>query len=278
MTLASEEGVVLRGTGGVWVVRTVAGVEREVSLRGRLKQDNAPKLAVGDRVTIEPAERGDGWAIGEIHARTSSLSRRAPGMRQAERVVAANVDQVVVVFAVVKPEPHPRMLDRFLTIAEANDLSARIVINKVDLASEASARQRFAAYERAGYPIHYTSTKEPRGLDALRDALHDRTSVFTGPSGVGTLTLPPSTASLSVTGRFSRMFVPSRVKNEWGAISMVTMASPRPAGPSSPFPPSLILVPSSNPWGSLRSMVLPSASVIRCGFRATASTNGILSR
>lgn len=185
MTVASEEGVVLRGTGGVWVVRTLAGVEREVSLRGRLKQDNAPKLAVGDRVTIEPAERGDGWAIGEIHPRTSSLSRRAPGMRQAERVVAANVDQVVVVFAVVKPEPHPRMLDRFLTIAEANDLSARVVINKVDLASEAAARGKFAAYERAGYPIHYTSTKEPRGLDALREVLHDRTSVFTGPSGVG---------------------------------------------------------------------------------------------
>lgn len=166
-------------------MRTTTGVEREVSIRGRLKQENAPKLAVGDRVSIEPGERGAGWAIAEIHERTSSLSRRAPGMRHAERVVAANVDQVVVVFAVVKPEPHPRMLDRFLTIAEANDLAARIVINKVDLASEDAARARFAAYERAGYPIHYTSMKAPRGLDALRDALHERTSVFTGPSGVG---------------------------------------------------------------------------------------------
>ena len=184
-SVSREEGVILRGTGGIWHVRTTAGVEREASLRGRLKQENAPKLAVGDRVAIEPDERGGAWAIAEIHERTSSLSRRAPGMRQAERVVAANVDQVVVVFAVVKPEPHPRMLDRFLTIAEANDLAARIVINKVDLASEDAARAKFAAYERAGYPVHYTSTKEPRGLDELREILHDRTSAFTGPSGVG---------------------------------------------------------------------------------------------
>ena len=186
---APEEGVVLHGTGGVWRVRTTGGIERDASLRGRLKQeglqDAALKLAVGDRVTIEPADTGGGWAISEIHPRTSSLSRRSPGTGYTERVVAANVDQVVVVFAMVKPEPHPRMLDRFLTIAEANDLTARIVINKVDLASEAAARAKFAAYETAGYAMHYTSTKAPRGLDELREALHDRVSVFSGPSGVG---------------------------------------------------------------------------------------------
>jgi ribosome biogenesis GTPase len=186
---APEEGVVLHGTGGVWRVRTTGGIERDTSLRGRLKQeglqDAALKLAVGDRVTIEQAEAGGGWAISAIHPRTSSLSRRSPGTGYTERVVAANVDQVVVVFAMVKPEPHPRMLDRFLTIAEANDLTARIVINKVDLASEDAARERFRAYETAGYAMHYTSTKARRGLDELREALHDRVSVFSGPSGVG---------------------------------------------------------------------------------------------
>ena len=186
---APEEGVVLHGTGGVWRVRTESGADRDASLRGRLKkegkQDPALKLAVGDRVTIEPADAGEGWAISEIHGRTSSLSRRSPGTGRTERVVAANVDQVVVVFAMVKPEPHPRMLDRFLTIAEANDLSARIVINKVDLASEAAARERFAAYEKAGYAMHFTSTKASLGLAELRDALRARVSAFSGPSGVG---------------------------------------------------------------------------------------------
>jgi ribosome biogenesis GTPase len=187
--LGTERGVVLRGTGGIWHVRTDAGVDREAMLAGRLKQekklDPANKLAVGDRVTIELGERGAGWVISEIHERTSRLARRSPGAKQSERVVAANVDQVVVVFALVKPEPHPRMLDRFLTIAEANDLAARVVINKVDLASEAEARRRFAAYERAGYPLHTTSAKAHHGLDELRAALAGRTSVLTGPSGVG---------------------------------------------------------------------------------------------
>lgn len=185
----SEQGVVLHGTGGVWHVRTAGGADREASLRGRLKQEskqeNALKLAVGDRVTIEPIEASGSWAISEIHERTSSLSRRSPGSGRTERVVAANVDQVVVVFAMVKPEPHPRMLDRFLTIAEANELAARIVINKVDLASEDAARERFKAYEAAGYTLHFTSTKAQHGLVELHDALKDRVSVFSGPSGVG---------------------------------------------------------------------------------------------
>ena len=166
---ALERGIVLRGTGGVWHVRTEEGIDREVSLRGRLKlerkEEGQIKLAVGDRVTIENSERGEGWAISEIHERTSVLARRAPGAKQDARVVAANVDQVVIVFALVKPEPHPRMLDRFLVIAAANDLPARIVINKTDLArDEADVRARFADYPRAGYPLHLTSAKEAVGI------------------------------------------------------------------------------------------------------------------
>jgi ribosome biogenesis GTPase len=78
------------------------------------------------------------------------------------------------------------MLDRFLVIAESNELAARIVVNKVDLASEADAEALFADHVRAGYPLHLTSTKDGgRGLEALHDALQGRTSALTGPSGVG---------------------------------------------------------------------------------------------
>jgi len=154
-------------------------------MRGRLKQGGL-KLAVGDDVELEQSERGEGLAIGAIVPRRSKLARRTPGGGHGERIVVANVDQVVVVFALVKPTPHPRMLDRFLVIAEANELAARIVVNKVDLASETEAEALSADYVRAGYPVHLTSTKErTRGLDALHDALQGRTSVLTGPSGVG---------------------------------------------------------------------------------------------
>jgi ribosome biogenesis GTPase len=197
-------GVVMGGTGGVWQVRTTEGETIDASLRGRLKKSNTGKradgslrrdtvlaaaenlkLAVGDDVLLEPGARGEGWAIAEILPRRSKLARRAPGGGQGERIVAANVDQVVVMFAAAKPEPHPRMLDRFLVIAEGNALAAQIVINKVDLVGESAARERFAIYERAGYRVHYTSVKAEIGLEALRDALTGRRSVVTGPSGVG---------------------------------------------------------------------------------------------
>jgi ribosome biogenesis GTPase len=177
----TERAVVLQGTGGVWTVRTEAGDTRDVSLRGRLKI-SSDKLAVGDEVVLEDA--GGAWAIAEILPRRSVLARRSPG-GYGERVVAANVDQVVVVFAAASPEPHPRMLDRFLVIAEANALEAHIVVNKVDLVDAASARARFADYPIAGYPVHYTSTLTREGLDELAAELKGRISALAGPSGVG---------------------------------------------------------------------------------------------
>jgi ribosome biogenesis GTPase len=143
------------------------------------------KLAVGDEVLVEEGERGGAWAITAILPRRSRLARRAPGGGYGERVVAANVDQVVVVFAAARPDPHPRMLDRFLVIAEGNALAARVVVNKVDLVGEALARERFADYSRAGYPLHLTSVVDGSGIDELRDALRGRTSALSGPSGVG---------------------------------------------------------------------------------------------
>ena len=185
MTTREAKAVVLTGTGGVWQLRTEAKVTVEASLRGRLKQENAPKLAVGDSVRLEREGSEDAWTIVEIFPRRSSLARRAPGGRHGERVLAANVDQVVVVFAAAKPDPHPRMLDRFLVIAEGNHLSARIVINKAELTGVEAVQKRFADYPRAGYPLHATSVKSGLGREELLAALAGQTSVVTGPSGVG---------------------------------------------------------------------------------------------
>lgn len=196
-------GTVLSGTGGIWQVRTDDGVQRDASLRGRLKQessgksaretrgstsldsDRALKLAVGDRVSVDSNEQDDAWTIDAIEQRRSKLARKRPGNAKGERVIVANLDQVLVVFAAANPEPHARMLDRFLVIAEANELSARIIINKVDLVDEKAARRRFHEFEAAGYPLHFTSVKANRGLDELREEMVDRGSALTGPSGVG---------------------------------------------------------------------------------------------
>jgi ribosome biogenesis GTPase / thiamine phosphate phosphatase len=130
-------------------------------------------------------QRGAHWAIAEILPRHSQLARRAPGAGQGERIVAANVDQVVVVFAAAKPEPHRGMLDRFLVIAEGNSLQSRIVINKIELTDRAETERTFSDYAAAGYPVHYTSVKQRLGLTELHDQLAGKTSVLTGPSGVG---------------------------------------------------------------------------------------------
>lgn len=202
--LDSVQGVVIGGAGGVWRIRTSDGQILDATLRGRLKKSDAGrrrdgslrrdtvraaestlKLAVGDDVQLERGARDDTWAIGEILPRRSVLARRAPGGGQGERIVAANVDQVVVMFAAAKPEPHLRMLDRFLVIAEGNGLPAHIIINKVDLVGEAPVRARFEIYERAGYPVHTTSVRSESGLAGVQAMLGGRRSVLTGPSGVG---------------------------------------------------------------------------------------------
>ena len=145
MTEGTFDGVVMQGTGGIWQVRTDDGVLFDVSLRGRLKHEahGSLKLAVGDRVTIGRVADSDSWAIDHIHPRRSKLARRAPAGARGERIIVANLDQVLVVFAAARPEPHPRMLDRFLVIAEANGLAARIIINKIDLVDPSTIRERF---------------------------------------------------------------------------------------------------------------------------------------
>ena len=187
-----RNGVVLSGTGGVWRVHLALDAAVDASLRGRLKKSREQsneesttlKLAVGDEVRVESGDHGD-WSIVEILPRRSKLARRAPGGAHGERILAANVDQVIVMFAAIKPEPHTRMLDRFLVIAEANELPSRIVINKIELVDAAETAAKFAPYERAGYPVHYVSVKGRVGLEPLHDAFDGRVSVLTGPSGVG---------------------------------------------------------------------------------------------
>jgi ribosome biogenesis GTPase len=183
--LLSLTGVVMRGTGGVWVVRDSAGAVVEASLRGRLKAADSEKLAVGDEVELERDAPAAAWAIRAIHPRRSRLARRAPGGAWGERTVVANIDQVIVVFAAASPEPHPRMLDRFLVVAAANDVPARIVINKVDLVSPEHAGDAVLAVRPANYPIHFTSLRDNQSLDELREVLTGRISALAGPSGVG---------------------------------------------------------------------------------------------
>lgn len=180
-------GVVVRGLGHHYEVETEDGI-RTCRVRGRLLQERSRDttlIAVGDRVEIVPEGKKKGQ-IDSVGERDSVLSRQRPGSnRPAEDVILANPDQVLVVFAAAEPEPHTRMLDRFLVIAEANELPAIICVNKVDLTGMDGARAIFAAYEELGYPLLFASVAEKKGIQELHDLLEDRMTVVTGPSGVG---------------------------------------------------------------------------------------------
>jgi ribosome biogenesis GTPase len=181
-------GTVLQGLGGVYEVQTPDGVVEAV-LRGRIKRDErtGAKVVVGDRVDVDEERAGEDtvWAIVKVHERTTVLARRAPGKAPRPKAIVANVDQVLIVFAAAHPDPHLRMLDRFLVIAADSDIAPLIIVNKTDRAGMDTARAIFAPYERAGYPVVYTSAKQNLGVDALRDALCGRLSALMGPSGVG---------------------------------------------------------------------------------------------
>jgi ribosome biogenesis GTPase / thiamine phosphate phosphatase len=182
-------GLVRTAMGGVYEVELypgdAAGGVVEASLRGRLKQEQrtGDAVVVGDRVRVLRHDDG-GHTIEAVEERTTELARRAPGRsgRHRAKVVVANVDQLVAVFAVTHPEPRLRMLDRFLVLAEANGLDGAIIANKVDLDGD---RAPFRVYEEVGYPVLYTSAATGAGVDGVRTLLRDRVSVLTGPSGAG---------------------------------------------------------------------------------------------
>ncbi len=156
-------------------------------IRGKLKRlhRHTDFIAVGDRVDFTLLPDGSG-VIEAIRPRVTALVRRDP--RPGEdymQVLLANPDQVVLVFACAQPEPHLRMLDRFLIICEKQRLPAMIVANKLDLANERKARKIFGIYNTLGYPVIYASAKTGKGLRELNQALSGKISALAGPSGVG---------------------------------------------------------------------------------------------
>ena len=185
-------GLVLRARSGFYTIETEEGDLVEARLRGRMKTERqASDLAViGDRVTVERLSDGTG-AIASVEPRERRFSRRQPGPRGSwrEDVMVANADLVVAVFASDRPPPNPRLIDRFLVVAEYNEVPAMIVANKVDLIGSNAAAELFAPYERIGYEVVYASAKAGIGLEELRGRLAGKLSIVTGPSGVGKSTL-----------------------------------------------------------------------------------------
>lgn len=183
-------GRVLAAAGGVYDVELAGGEVVQASLRGRIKQQarTGDRVVAGDVVRVARDGAG-GASIETVEPRTSELARRAPGRSRGAKILVANPDRLVAVFALTHPAPNPRLLDRFLVAAEVNRLPAVVVVNKNELPGADAAFAQFQPYVAAGYPVIRTSAKTGEGLDRLRAVLCDNTSVLAGPSGVGKSTL-----------------------------------------------------------------------------------------
>ena len=188
---AALPGTVIRAYGKFFTVLLDDGRTLLATIKGGLKRRrrSTDLVAVGDNVLVTDVGEGEG-RIEHVFPRRSALSRLARHTGDVEQVILANPDQALFLFAVREPEPHPRLLDRFLVMAESRGLPAVIGVNKMDLdvpgpnSQPSLARATFGDYEPI-YPVFYLSVKTGAGLDELRTALSGKITAVAGPSGVG---------------------------------------------------------------------------------------------
>lgn len=168
------DGVIIKGIGGFYYIDTKEGVY-ECRARGIFRKEGI-RPTVGDHVQISILDEANHkGSLDVIQERRNELIR--------PRV--ANVDQAVIVFAAKSPNINLDLLDRFLLLAEEQELEIVIVINKTDRDKKKGYEEIAMRYRAAGYPVLCTSAEKGEGLEELRTALEGKISVFAGPSGVG---------------------------------------------------------------------------------------------
>ena len=139
------------------------------------------RLVVGDGVTVEM--QGEDGVIIAVHARRNSLQRKAPSKNRAQ-LLAANVDQALLVFAAREPVPKSGLLDRFLVACHLAGIRAVIALNKIDQGTD-EVDGWLPTYDELGYRVLRVSARTGWGLGVVKRMLVDRTTLFCGPSGAG---------------------------------------------------------------------------------------------
>jgi ribosome biogenesis GTPase len=188
-------GIVVRNTGSHYVVELDGGGEVNCKIKGnfRIKGIRTTNpVAVGDYVEI--GEQGaDGTAfIVKIHPRRNYIIRRASNLSKESHIIAANLDQALLVVTLAHPATSTTFIDRFLATAQAYSIDAVLAINKIDLLDEEDGELLDAVaylYRSIGYKVVTLSARTGEGIDKLRDILRDKVTLFAGNSGVGKSTL-----------------------------------------------------------------------------------------
>ncbi len=185
------KGLVIKNTGSWVTVRLDDGTTVNCKMRGvfRLKDLRCTNpVAVGDIVQVED-KGGDAPVVGAIEPRKNYIIRRASNLSKEFQIIAANLDQAVLVVTLTNPVTSTTFIDRFLATAEAYQVPAVIAFNKIDLLTTDNLRQQLdelkALYESIGYPVITMSVVTGEGTDSMREQLSGKTSLLSGNSGVG---------------------------------------------------------------------------------------------
>lgn len=188
------KGLVIKNTGSWYLVRTDEGKEVECKIKGnfRLKGIRSTNpVAVGDHVRITLNQEGTAF-INEIEDRKNYIIRRASNLSKQSHIIAANLDQSMLVVTVNYPETSTTFIDRFLASAEAYRVPVKIIFNKTDRYNEEEQTYLDALihlYTTIGYPCFKVSAKTGEGVETIEEELKGKVTLFSGHSGVGKSTL-----------------------------------------------------------------------------------------
>ena len=181
---------VVRATGS-WYDVLHDGETVRCRIRGRLRLKGVRStnpVVVGDEVACEADEGGD-YVIADILPRRNYVIRRASNLSKESHIIAANVDQALLMASLRSPETPTEFVDRFLVTCEAYKVPVTILLSKLDLQDAEAVAEFRAVYEGAGYRVLEVSVREGRGVEEVRELLAGRTTLVSGNSGVGKSTL-----------------------------------------------------------------------------------------
>ncbi len=186
-----KTGVVVRSTGSWYEIRTAGKNLYSCKLKGRFKIKGirtTNPIAVGDRVDFKLPEDKQTGLITHIHERKNYIIRKATKLSKSSHIIAANLDQAVLIVSLTKPRTSSGFIDRFLVTAEAYHIPAVLVFNKFDLYNNIHKKQLdeyVKVYSTAGYRCLVTSAKTGFHLKAFKSTLREKVSLLAGHSGVG---------------------------------------------------------------------------------------------